>query len=145
MSFAHKKKPILVVDTSTLLSACIYPQRRPALALAWALRHGVLVGSEATFAEAADVLMRAHFERWRAKQDREIFVASYRASLKFIEVTAEVTDCRDTNDNKFLSLAITASADIVLASDPDLLVLHPYNAIEIVGVNDFLERIDSSV
>lgn len=145
MSFAHKKKPTLVVDTSTLLSACIYPQRRPSFALAWAFRHGVLVGSEATFAEAADVLMRAHFERRRAKQEREIFVASYRASLKFVEVTAEVNDCRNANDNKFLLLAVAASADIILASDPDLLVLHPYNAIEIIGVNDFLERIDFSV
>ena len=145
MSFAHKTKPTLVVDTSALLSACIYPERRPAQALSWALRHAVLVGSASTFAEANDVLLRPHFERWRDIEQRKLFVAGYHASLKFVSVATKVTDCRDVNDNQFLSLALAANADAILASDPDLLVLSPYRGIDILGVSDFLARIGAAL
>ena len=134
-------KPKVVIDTSTLLSACIYPDRAPAQAVRWLAQNAIPFASESTFAEAEKVLLRPNFERWRKRDEREIFIAGYRASLSFIEPTENVTDCRDPTDNQFLSLAIAAKAEFILASDPDLLVLNPYQGIAILTVKEVLAKV----
>ena len=134
-------KPKVVIDTSTLLSACIYPDRAPAQAVRWLAQNTIPFASESTFAEAEKVLLRPNFERWRKRDEREIFIAGYRASLSFIEPTENVTDCRDPTDNQFLSLAIAAKAEFILASDPDLLVLNPYQGIAILTVKEVLAKV----
>ncbi len=134
-------KPKVVIDTSTLLSACIYPDRAPAQAVRWLAQNTILFSSKSTFHEAQRVLLRPNFERWRKLAEREIFIAGYRASLSFIEPTENVTDCRDPTDNQFLSLALAAKAEFILASDPDLLVLNPYQGISILTVKEMLAKV----
>jgi predicted nucleic acid-binding protein len=48
--------------------------------------------------------------------------------------------CRDPRDNQFLALALAAEADIVVSSDEDLLVLHPWRGIPVVTPVEFLSR-----
>ena len=59
--------------------------------------------------------------------------------VKICPITVAVTDCRDPNDNKFLELAVSAPAVLILSSDPDLLVLNPYQGIAIVNPRSLLE------
>ena len=47
--------------------------------------------------------------------------------------------CRDPKDNKFLELAITASAQYIISRDEDLLVLHPFRSITICTPKAFIE------
>lgn len=49
-----------------------------------------------------------------------------------------VADCRDPTDNKYLELALAANARTIVASDHDLLVLHPWRGIQIVRPADYL-------
>jgi uncharacterized protein len=49
-----------------------------------------------------------------------------------------VDDCRDPKDNKFLALAIACTADVLVASDKDLIALHPYLGIPVITPSDFL-------
>jgi predicted nucleic acid-binding protein len=49
-----------------------------------------------------------------------------------------VTDCRDPKDDKYLELALAASADRIVTGDDDLLVLHPWRGVRILGPADYL-------
>ncbi|MGK7944795.1 MAG: putative toxin-antitoxin system toxin component, PIN family, partial [Microcystaceae cyanobacterium] len=41
-------------------------------------------------------------------------------------------------DNKYLELAVNGQAELIITGDQDLLVLHPFQSIDIITVNDFL-------
>ena len=43
-----------------------------------------------------------------------------------------------------LAAAVAAKADIIVSGDEDLLVLHPFEGIPIVGPADFLARLKAS-
>lgn len=73
-------------------------------------------------------------------EEREYIVIEYAKRVSLVEITIASTDCRDPKDNKFLSLALSGHADIIVSGDSDLLVLHPYNGIQILGVREFVER-----
>ena len=55
-----------------------------------------------------------------------------------IEVTQTITIYRDIKDNKFLELAMEGKADYIITGDQDLLILNPFNNIEIITPRDFL-------
>ena len=54
--------------------------------------------------------------------------------------------CRDPKDNHFLALALAlaAEADVLVSSDEDLLVLHPWRGIPIITPAEFLARFSKS-
>lgn len=52
-----------------------------------------------------------------------------------------VRACRDPKDDKFLSLAVSGGADLILTGDKDLLDLHPFRGIAIVSPQQYLASI----
>ena len=63
------------------------------------------------------------------------------AEIAFTKATtSQVTECRDPKDDKFLALALDGSADVIIAGDEDLLVLHPWRGIPILSPREFLGR-----
>jgi len=48
---------------------------------------------------------------------------------------------RDPKDDKFLNLAIDASASCIITGDKDLLILHPFENIPILLPSDILNRL----
>ncbi len=46
--------------------------------------------------------------------------------------------CRDAKDDPILALSLAAGAEILVSSDRDLLVLHPWCGIRIVAPAEFL-------
>ena len=50
-----------------------------------------------------------------------------------------VTDCRDKDDNKFLALALSVDAEIIVSGDSDLLVLNPYQNIRILTIRQYAQ------
>ncbi len=61
----------------------------------------------------------------------------------FVDITSNITDCRDPKDNKFLELAIDGKADYIVSGDKDLLVLNPYRNMPILNANDFLSLLNN--
>jgi len=57
------------------------------------------------------------------------------------ETLADKPECRDVNDNKFLSLASVARVEVIVSSDEDLLVLHPWGGIFVPRSGDYLATI----
>ena len=128
----------LVFDTSTLIGAVLRPRSIPSRALGLAIGAGELVASQDTLDELAQVLGRASLDRFREPAARAEFLSLYRESVTLVEVTVVVADCRDPKDNKFLSLAVSAGAAVIVSSDDDLRVLHPYRGIAILSPAQFV-------
>lgn len=134
MSFDRR----VVVDTGVLISAAIRPQSIPALALEKALLLFEVCASRSTLAELQRVLMAERFERYRPLASREQFLEGFVQRARRFEVSITVTDCRDPGDNQFLELTETAEAELIVSSDADLQVLHPWRGIPILPPSAFL-------
>ena len=112
----------VVFDTSSLIPACLNPDREPAQILHRALNE------HAVFTSAA-VLSRDKFDAWRPIEQRMVWVRLFRDAVIFVESETPVTECRDPKDNKFLELALSANADFLVASDIHLLEMHPFRGV----------------
>jgi predicted nucleic acid-binding protein len=56
-----------------------------------------------------------------------------------IPVIENIQVCTDPKDDKFLSLAVSGNATLILTSDDHLLRLNPFRGIAILKPTDFLE------
>lgn len=131
----------IVFDTGVLVSAAIRPNSTPSLALQKALQHFELCASTETLAELENVLGRPKFDHYLSSMSRQAFIAGMRKHCLLLNVTLVVTDCVDPGDNKFLALAETARAELIVASDPHLCTLHPWRGIPIMPPMAFLKLI----
>jgi len=61
---------------------------------------------------------------------------------EIVNVTSEISQCRDPKDNFLLSLAIDGKADYLLSGDKDLLVLKKIGNTEIKTISEFFDIID---
>ena len=136
-----------IVDTNILVRASIRPQGTVGPVLS-ELRDGKyqLVYSAALLEELVDVLGRPRI-RTKYRIDKE----RIRAVLDLILLRGDlvlpaqkISVCRDPDDNAVLEAAVAASADIIVSGDEDLLVLHPFEGIPIVGPAEFLARLRAS-
>jgi len=139
MSFVKR----IVIDTSTLISTLLKPQSVPRQAFNYALATGTLCVSPATLAELESVLLRDKFDRYLDRESRLGFLQLYHAASALFPVTLDeekilIPPCRDSRDNKFLALALHCSAQTVISSDEDLLILNPWHEIAIVSPAQFL-------
>ena len=74
---------------------------------------------------------------------------SFTTRLEFIEniifnsfrvnIIEGISECRDSNHDKWLSLAVLAEADCIVTDDKDLLVMNPFRNTPILNSNDFLK------
>ena len=58
-----------------------------------------------------------------------------------MEINRTVRACRDPKDDKFLEVAINGGAEWIVTGDNDLLVLHPFEGVDIVSPADYLARL----
>ncbi len=135
----------VVFDTSSLVSAALRPGSVPHRALMLGLARYEVCASVQTWLELDQVMRRDRLDRYLARASRSDFVALLRTYLHFYPVTLEdelalEPHCRDAKDNKFLALAQVCQADVLVSSDDDLLVLHPWREIPILRPADFLLR-----
>jgi len=136
----NSARKTIVFDTSTLLGVILKPKKLPYQVFFHALEHYELVASPETLAELVEVVQRDKFDRFRAREERLQILKFYLDLVTTIEPTLQVTDCRDPKDNKFLSLALSANATLLVSSDDDLLVLHPYRKLSIFTVRQYAEH-----
>ncbi len=133
--------PTVVIDTGVLVSAALFTNSQPALALRLAFSSCRLLISAATMDELENVLRREKFDRYAPLDFRLLFAALYRERADLVVVESAVSDCADPKDNKFLALAWDGGADIVLASDAHLTVMNPWRGIAICTPAQFLVKV----
>ena len=98
--------------------------------------------SEDMIGEINDVLRRDEFEKYVKESLRVEFLTALLRDAELVQVTENVTACRDPRDDKFLSLAVSGNANCIVSGDKDLLVLDPFREIAILSPAQFLERKD---
>ena len=135
-----RRRERLVADTNALISRLLLPSSIPGRAVRKAVDTGILLVSEATMNELADVLARAKFDRYITLEDRQQFLRLLGRLAEFVPVVYPVRACRDPKDDKFLEVALNGKADLILTGDADLLVLHPWQKIDILFPAEYLKR-----
>jgi uncharacterized protein len=134
----------VVVDTGVLVSALICPQGSPGDVL-HVLRDGrfLVIYSTEMILEIISVLGRPKIRSKYHIQSEDIT-----ALLNLIRLRGElviprqpISACRDPKDNKFLEAALSGEAEIIVTGDDDLLVLHPYQGVEILRPAEFLSKL----
>jgi putative PIN family toxin of toxin-antitoxin system len=129
---------VIVFDASTLVSATFRRDGVPAHAVRAALQSNRLAVSEATMAELLDVLARPRLARFLDPALRDELLGQLDALAIFFSPTEPVAECRDAKDDKYLELALAAGADVIVSSDDDLLVLHPWRGVRVLRPADYL-------
>jgi putative PIN family toxin of toxin-antitoxin system len=134
-----------VVDTSTLVSAALKADSKPRRALEQAIELFELCLSELLLSELELVLARPQFARYVSVEAVRAFIASIRAEGSMFSVSAEDLErveprCRDAEDHHILALAKVAEVNLIVSSDHDLLVLHPWQGIAILTPAQFIAQ-----
>ena len=104
-----------------------------------AQRQGTILISYAILSELSEVLHRRQFRRYIEEEDIRRFLAALTQEAEWIDVNIEIVACRDPKDDKFLSLAVSGRATHIVTGDADLLVLHPYQGIQIISPSIFVD------
>ncbi len=132
----------VVVDTNILVRALIRPQGTVGPVLLH-LRRGdyTLLYSDATLEELIDVLNRPRIrdKYGLSEVDIRTVVALILMRGEYIVPRETIHACRDPHDNKFLEVAVSGQADVIVSGDEDLLVLSPFRGIPIISPREFLD------
>ncbi|HJX01152.1 MAG TPA: putative toxin-antitoxin system toxin component, PIN family [Terriglobales bacterium] len=128
----------IVVDTNVFVSAVVLIECPPRRVLARVLADGIVLLSEDTTRELAEVLFRPKFDRYSGRKERDDFFNQLVAVAEFIPIVQVVRECRDPRDDKFLEVALNGRADVIVTGDGDLLAMNPWRGIVIVSPKDYL-------
>lgn len=138
----------LVLDTNIIVSGLIWGGiPRQLLDLG---RNGqvTLFTSSILLDELADVLGRDKFAALLASQEitPAFLMQRYGMLARLVKPQPiERTVPNDADDDAVVATALAAQADIIATSDSDLLVLHPYQEIQILDAADALQLVHSKI
>lgn len=127
-----------VFDTNVLISRLLNPAGSAARAVDLGMSSGVVLLSDATFAELADVLMRPKFDAYLTRDERSLALEAVAAVCRRVPISRPLRACRDPRDDKFLDVAVHGRADALVTGDADLLVLHPFHDVPVLTPADLL-------
>lgn len=129
---------LVVFDASTVVGAALKADSIPRQALLSARDRHTIALSSAVFGEINEVLTRPKFAQVITAEVQAEIVGLLTVAAAWVETGLTVTECRDPKDNIYLELAAGASAEIIVSSDEDLLVLHPWRGVRILRPREFL-------
>jgi len=129
---------LIVFDASTLVGAAIGTDSVPRQAVHKARGQDKFALSTAVLDEVVEVLHRPRLARFIDPALRNELLDLLIPGAAWFEPDERVADCRDAKDNKYLELALAASASTIVSSDADLLVLHPWRGVRILRPAEYL-------
>jgi len=132
-----------VFDTNALVSALLFENSIPAQAFFTTRRIGEILISDALVNEISEVLHRKKFDRYLTQDNREEFLISLVQFGRLVNVTEQISICRDLKDNHILELAVSGKSDAIVTGDDDLLTLRPFEGIAILDPRTFFEKYNS--
>ena len=98
----------------------------------------ILLVSQELLEEIMEVAQRPKFRKYFNLSDLTELLINLKQKAELVQVTSQITICRDDKDNFLLSLATDGSATHILTGDKDLLILHPFGEIQILKIMDYL-------
>ncbi len=135
-----KAVPRVVLDTNTVLSALLFNNTSLSqLRLCWQNQQLIPFASKATISELIRILAYPKFKLSSVVQRSFLDeYLPYIQSITRLETLPKTVICRDSDDIKFLELAITANINYLITGDKDLLVLPPMFQIKIITPAEFI-------
>jgi len=133
-----------VIDTNVLISASFSGKTPPGLVVRHVLAQGHILFSEATFAELESRLWRPKFDRYLSIESRKQLLHDFRAVALWVNVLHDVgirKFSRDPDDDKFVHVALTGGARVLVSGDRDLLDLGSVDSVDIVAPATALEQV----
>ena len=82
----------------------------------------------------------AKVDRYISLEHRKEYFRYFGRVVEKVEIIRKIKACRDPKDNKFLDAAINGQAEVIITSDKDLLILHPYQSIQIITPAQYLNE-----
>jgi putative PIN family toxin of toxin-antitoxin system len=141
MGKKQEKVKRVVLDTNVLVSALLFRGELSKIVGLWQKGKIVPVISKEIFNELRTVLGYPKFSLTQEERD-SIIENEILPYFEIVEVVKEVKGvCRDPEDDKFISCAISASADYIVSGDKDLLDLKHYKSTKIIKASDFLKKL----
>lgn len=131
----------VVIDTNIWVSYLINPGTPFEKVINRILHTATVLYSDATLQEVLKVLLRPKFRRYVDVEDVYDFAAHLSTEGVLVNTTESIKACRDPKDDKFLDLAVSGKADLIVTGDTDLLQLHPFRGIAILRPGAALSRL----
>lgn len=139
-----KEKTIrrIVLDTNIMVSALLFKGKLSVIVDLWKKGRIVPILSKETFGEFKTVLEYPKF----SLTEQEIRAIIEEEILPYFEIE-EVVDnisgiCMDTDDDKFIACAVSASADFIVSGDKDLLDIGRYKSVKIISASELLRMFE---
>ena len=129
---------LIVLDTSVLISAALFPGSVPDQAVIFAFEHFDVAASSVMLAELKASLEKPKHQKYASIEKRLHFYDIFKANTQAITVTDSITACRDPKDDMVLELAVSAGSLIIVSGDKDLLTMSPFRGIEILSPRQFI-------
>ena len=130
----------VVLDTNTLISALLFRGSLARLVELWQHNRFTPIFSKETFGEFKSVLAYPKFSL-TAQEIRIIIQEDVLPYFEVVDVVEQLRGiCRDSDDDKFISSAVSASAEFIVSGDRDLIDLALYESIRIISPSDFLKK-----
>lgn len=134
-----------VIDTSVYISSLLQKQGVPAQVIdAWRAQLFEIVTSPAIVEEVRCTMARSRIRRKYNLTNEQIgkFIYLLLTDTIVVPGTAEVGDAnlRDPKDEIILACVVDSSADVLVTSDKDLLVLGRYRGVPIVTPRQFVDE-----
>ncbi len=102
-----------------------------------------LLFSQELLEEFVAVAKRPKLRKYISRDELEDILETIDEVAEFVNVSSEMSECRDPKDNFLLSLAVDGKADYLLTGDKDLLVLKKIGDTEIRTISEFFDVVDS--
>jgi len=139
-----KKTPItVIIDTNVLLSALLFKGKVARIVELWKEERICPAFTRETFEEFNLALQYPKFslsvEEIKAIVEEEVL-----PYFHIVEATVSAAGvCSDSDDDKFISGALSASAAFIVTGDKKLLSIKEYRSVRVITVSDFLKLLDS--
>jgi len=131
-------RPRFVLDTNVVVDALCFATSFGRRAFDIVRERGEIVYSMPTLAELIEVIYRPRLQRYISEEERRRFLVLFREQTILIEPKVEIRACRDPKDDKFLELAVAASAGVIITRDRALLDLDPFQGIRLIEPQTFV-------
>lgn len=135
-----KARRRLVLDTNTLVSGVLLGDSVLGKAVRKAVTEDLMLMSEDSLYELADVLSQKKFDRYISVEDREEFVRLVLRVVEIVPIVRAVHACRDEADNRILEVAVNGDAELIVSGDSDLLTLHPFRGIPVLKPGEYVKE-----
>ncbi len=135
----QKEKTLKVVlDTNVLVSALLFKGELSRLVDLWRKGNIIPLFSRETFREFKAVLGYPKFSL-TAQEIKILIEEEVLPFFEIIDITGKARGiCRDSDDDKFIACAVSASAEFIVSGDRDLLDIKKHKSVRIITASEFL-------